>query len=63
MLKKAGKGEFLDPNLIPRISAVRSTVLNRLSHFGNSSLTQAELQVAFDTIGAMRASQVPFDLI
>jgi hypothetical protein len=62
-LKKAGKGEFLDPNLIPRISAVRSTVLNRLSHSGSSSLTQAELQVALNTIRAMRTSQVPFNLI
>jgi energy-coupling factor transporter ATP-binding protein EcfA2 len=59
-LKKAGKGEFLDPNLIPRISAVRSNVLNRLSHSGSSSLTQVELEVALDTIKAIRASPLPF---
>lgn len=61
-LKKAGKGEFLDPNLISRISAIRSNVLNRLSHSGSSSLTQTELEVALGTIKAMRASPVPFQL-
>ena len=57
---KKNQGEFLDPTLIPRISAVRSAVLNRLSHTGASSLTPAELVVALQTVTDFRNSKIPF---
>lgn len=59
-MKKNTK-EFLDPTLIPRISAVRSAVLNRLSHTGASSLTAVELTVALQTITDFRSSTIPFN--
>jgi energy-coupling factor transporter ATP-binding protein EcfA2 len=58
---KANQGELLDPSLIPRISAVRSAVLNRLSHSGASSLTRSELQVALQTITDFRGAKIPFN--
>ena len=57
---KEKKGEFIDPGLIPRISAVRSAVLNRLSHSGASSLTSSELTTALQTIRDLRQSKIPF---
>jgi energy-coupling factor transporter ATP-binding protein EcfA2 len=57
---KGNQGEFLDPLLIPRISAVRSAVLNRLNHSGVSSLTRAELELALQTITDFRKTEVPF---
>lgn len=57
---KKNPGEFVDPKLIPRISAVRSAVLNRLSHTGASSLTPAELAVALQTVTDFRNSKIPF---
>jgi hypothetical protein len=52
--------EFLDPNLIPSISAVRSQVLNRLSHDGGLGLTDTDVQTAINTMRAFRASTIPF---
>jgi hypothetical protein len=57
---KAKKSEFIDPGLISRISAVRSAVLNRLSHSGASSLTSSELTTALQTIHDLRNSKIPF---
>ena len=52
-LRKSKGGEFLNPSLIPLISAVRSQVLNRLSHSGSSSLTAPELLAALKTIAQL----------
>ena len=52
--------EFLDPPLIARISAVRSAVLNRLSHSGASSLTSIELTAAWQAVRDQRKSKIPF---
>jgi energy-coupling factor transporter ATP-binding protein EcfA2 len=57
---KTHQGEFLDPSLIPRISVVRSVVLNRLSHSGASSLTRVELESALQTITEFQGTKVPF---
>ena len=57
---KEKRGEFIDPALIPRTSAVRSAVLNRLSHSGSSSLTSIELNTALQTIRDFRNSKIPF---
>lgn len=54
-LQKLKGGEFLNPTLIPLLSAVRSQVLNRLSHSGSSSLTAIELQAAANTIAQLRS--------
>jgi energy-coupling factor transporter ATP-binding protein EcfA2 len=54
------RGEFIDPGLIHKISVVRSTVLNRLSHSGSSSLTPAELAAALQIITDFRDSKIPF---
>jgi hypothetical protein len=51
---KAGK-EFLNPALVPLLSAVRSQVLNRLSHSGSSSLTTLELQAAVTALAQLRS--------
>jgi len=56
----AGKGEFLNPALIPKVNAIRSAVLNRLSHSGASSLTSTELNMALQTIQELRHSKIPF---
>ena len=56
----AGKGEFLDPALLPKIKAIRSAVLNRLSHSGASSLTSTELEAALQAIRDIRISKIPF---
>jgi energy-coupling factor transporter ATP-binding protein EcfA2 len=55
-----GGGNFLDPTLIPRINAIRSAVLNRLSHSGASSLTSTELGAALTTVRDIRNSKIPF---
>ena len=54
-----GKGEFIDPTLIPKINAIRSAVLNRLSHSGTSSLTSADLGAALQTVRDVRNSRIP----
>jgi hypothetical protein len=56
----ASGGAFLDPNLLPKINAIRSAVLNRLSHTGASSLTSTELAAARQTILDLRNSKIPF---
>jgi len=56
----AGTGELLNPALIPRVNAIRSAVLNRLSHSGASSLTSTELKMALQTIQDLRHSKIPF---
>jgi len=53
-MKETGKA-FLNPGLIPLLSAVRSQVLNRLSHSGASTLTPTELQTALKTIAQLRS--------
>jgi hypothetical protein len=66
MLKSGG--EFLNPALIPLLSAVRSQVLNRLSHSGSSSLTTLELQAAVTALSQLRSDmsakprRIPFKL-
>jgi hypothetical protein len=57
---KEKRGEFIDSGMIPRVSAVRSAVLNRLSHSGSSSLTSIELNTALQTIRDLRNSKIPF---
>jgi len=56
----AGKGEFLDPALVPKIKGIRSAVLNRLSHSGASSLTSTEVGAALQAIHDIRNSKIPF---
>ena len=53
-----GKG-FLDPNLIPGLNAVRSQVLNSLSHDGGAGLTGPDVQAAITTMTAFRGSTIP----
>ena len=55
-----GHGEFLDPTLIPKINAICSAVLNRLSHSGTSSLTSTDLGTALQTVRDVRNSKIPF---
>jgi len=57
---KEKRVEFIDPGLSPRISAVRSAVLNRLSHSGSYSHTSSELNTALQTIRDFRNSTIPF---
>jgi hypothetical protein len=57
---KEKRAEFLDPALIPQVSAVRSAVLNRLSHSGASSLTLTEVGAALSAITSLRNSKIPF---
>jgi hypothetical protein len=56
--KKAGRGDLLDPALICRISAVRSNILNRLSHTGPSTLTKPDVQTALQTMRDFRAAKI-----
>ncbi|HOW64780.1 MAG TPA: ATP-binding protein [Candidatus Paceibacterota bacterium] len=51
---------FVDPNLVPRIEAIRSQVLNRLAHDGGIGLTTPDVQAAITTMQAFRASRIPF---
>ena len=51
--------EFLNPNLIPSINAIRSQVLNRLSHDGGLGLTSTNVQTSINTVKAFRASRIP----
>ncbi len=55
----AAGGEFLDSNLIPGVNAVRSQILNRLSHDGGLGLTRTDVQTAIATMGALRGSNIP----
>jgi hypothetical protein len=57
---KTQKKEFLNPLLIPQISAIRSAVLNRLAHSGASSLTTPEMEIALKTIRDLRGAEIPF---
>ena len=50
----SGSPGFVNPTLIPKVNAIRSAVLNRLSHSGASSLTSTELSTALQTIREMR---------
>ena len=50
----SGSPGFVNPTLIPKVNAIRSAVLNRLSHSGASSLTSIELRTALQTIREMR---------
>jgi hypothetical protein len=52
--------EFLDPGLIPGVNAVRSQVLNRLSHDGGIGLTRPDVQAGIDIMKAFRSRQIPF---
>jgi hypothetical protein len=51
--------EFLDPNLIPGLNAIRSQVLNRLAHDGGVGLTRPDVQDAIDSLAKFRNSTVP----
>lgn len=51
--------EFLDPNLIPGLNAVRSQVLNSLSHDGGAGLTGPDVDAAIKTMTAFRGSTIP----
>jgi hypothetical protein len=51
--------EFLDPNLIPGINAVRSQILNRLSHDGGIGLTRPDVQAAIVSMTAFRSCTIP----
>lgn len=60
--RKASQGKkFIDEALIPRLSAVRSAVLNRLSHTGPPALTAPDVRAAIATVRDFRASNVPFE--
>lgn len=58
--KQQGK-RLLDEALIPRVSAVRSAVLNRLSHTGAPSLTEPEVRAAISAIRDFRNMNIPLD--
>ncbi len=51
--------EFLDPNLLPGLNAIRSQVLNRLAHDGGVGLTSADVQAAIASMEAFRACTIP----
>jgi hypothetical protein len=51
--------EFLDANLVPGLNAIRSQVLNRLSHDGGVGLTRPDVQTAITTMAAFRGSNIP----
>jgi energy-coupling factor transporter ATP-binding protein EcfA2 len=51
--------EFLDSNLVPGLNAIRSQVLNRLSHDGGVGLTRPDVQAAIDTMRKFRACNIP----
>ena len=59
-MKKDTK-RLLDDALIPRISAVRSAVLNRLSHTGPPALTEPDVRAAIATVKAFQSTAVPFE--
>jgi hypothetical protein len=44
------KANFIDPQLMNDVEAVRSVVLNRLSHSGTPGLTEAEMRHALEVI-------------
>jgi energy-coupling factor transporter ATP-binding protein EcfA2 len=58
--KEHGK-RLLDEALIPRISAVRSAVLNRLAHTGSPALTEPDVRAAIKTIQDFQNMNVPLD--
>jgi hypothetical protein len=49
----AGKPAFIDPGLASRIEAVRSIVLNELSHSRANSLTSGDLNAAIQAVDAL----------
>jgi energy-coupling factor transporter ATP-binding protein EcfA2 len=55
----AGGKEFVDPNLIPGIEAIRSQVLNRLIHDDGVGLTRPDVMAAVDTMNKFRATSIP----
>jgi hypothetical protein len=52
---------LLDDALIPRINAVRSVVLNRLSHTGPPALTEPDVRAAIQTIRDFHDMNIPID--
>jgi hypothetical protein len=58
--KEHGK-RLLDEALIPSLSAVRSAVLNRLSHTGPPALTEPDVRAAIAVVRAFQSMVVPFD--
>ena len=58
---KKSKKRYIDDVLIPKISAMRSAVLNRLAHTGPPSLTKPDVQDALNTVQAFRKMTIPFD--
>ncbi|MCX6969104.1 MAG: hypothetical protein NTV93_02995 [Verrucomicrobia bacterium] len=59
--RKEENKRFIDPTLIPRISAVRSAVLNRLSHTGPPALNDPDVRAAIATVKDFQSTTVPFD--
>lgn len=51
----------MDDALIPKISAMRSAVLNRLAHTGPPALTKPDVQDALNTVRAFKKMAIPFD--
>lgn len=45
-----GQADFISRSLIADVDMIRSTVLNKLSHAGSSSLVAAEVKFAIDTL-------------
>jgi hypothetical protein len=48
--QESGEVDFIDPGLMHEVEAVRSVVLNRLSHAGMPTLTSNEVKMALDTV-------------
>ncbi|MBA3883077.1 MAG: hypothetical protein H0X73_10280 [Chthoniobacterales bacterium] len=60
--KKSDHGKrLIDETLVPRISSVRSAVLNRLAHSGPPALTEPDVRAAIQTIRDFKSMNVPFD--
>ncbi len=51
--------DFVPPDLEQLVVTMRSTVLNKLSHTGSSSLVRAEVQAAIDTVEKMHQHGFP----
>jgi energy-coupling factor transporter ATP-binding protein EcfA2 len=52
-----GKADFVLPALMNDIETVRSTILNRLSHSGTTTLVTKEVQFALETVEKMQQHQ------
>jgi hypothetical protein len=51
----AGDVDFIDPGLMNDVEAVRSVVLNRLSHSGTPTLTSNEVKMAMGTVRRLQS--------